>query len=348
MINNRVVVLSISLLLAASAFAQQPSAPAGSAAPSPQPGQAPLQIPEPHYVTVPLTIDVNAPADKVWARIGKYCDIGEWTPSAAGNTCKYLAGDGDVGSVRSVANEVMVAKTKYSYTYAQAPRVGTPYNLYHGTLEVVPVTPTTSRLNYVPFFDDSMLADDAAREKNMRDRESNFNQRLRNMKTLAEGGTLAVPEPAAPRPAGGGTTPAPYLSPNPHYVAVPMQIEVNAPAEVVWAHIGHYCDLAKLGSAGSPHARLLREAMVSTVLFAASGEKCWSVKLSTPIPTRSHYVRLVSIRCTTALLRLAPILRTRPLSTGRWSTTTPTWLMTPREKKILPTAACGLWQCCRP
>lgn len=251
MINVRVV-FSIPLLLAVSAFAQQQSAPAVGAATVPQPSQAPLQIPEPHYVTVPLTIDVDAPADKVWARIGKYCDIGEWTPSAAGNTCKYLAGNGDVGSVRSVANEVMVAKTKYSYTYAQAPRVGTPYNLYHATLEVVPVTPTTSRLNYVLFFDDSMLADDAARDKNVRDRESNFNQRLRNMKTLAEGGTLAVPEPAAPRPAGSGTAPAPYLSPNPHYVAIPMQIEVNAPANAVWAHIGHYCDLAKLGSAGFP------------------------------------------------------------------------------------------------
>jgi hypothetical protein len=342
------VALSITLLLATSAFAQQPSAPAVSAAPSPLPGQAPLQIPDPHYVTVPMTIDVNAPADKVWARIGKFCDIGEWTPSAGGNTCKYLAGDGDVGSVRSVANEVMVAKTKYSYTYAQAPRVGAPYNLYHGTLEVVPVAATTSRLSYVLFFDDSMLADDAAREKNVRDREAAFNQRLRNMKTLAEGGTLPVPEPAAPRPAGSGTAPAPYLSPNPHYVAVPMQIEVNAPADVVWAHIGHYCDLAKLGQRDSPHARLLRGAMVSTAPSAASAEKCWLARRLTPTPTRSPCARLVSIRCITALSRLAPLVRIRPPSTGRSFMTIPIWLMTPRERKILPTGARGLWQCCRP
>jgi hypothetical protein len=124
-------------------------------------------------------IEVNAPADKVCARVGKFCDIGEWSPAADGSTCKYLAGDGDVGSVRSVVNEVMVGKTKYSYTYAQAPRENTPYNLYHGTLEVVPVTATTSRLNYSLFFDTSMLADDA-RDKYLKDRETSFNLRLKN------------------------------------------------------------------------------------------------------------------------------------------------------------------------
>ena len=210
-----------------------------------------MQIPEPHYVTVPMTIEVNAPADKVWARVGKFCDIGEWSPAADGSSCKYLAGDGDVGSVRSVVNEVLVGKTKYSYTYAQAPRENTLYNLYRGTLEVVPVSATTSRLNYVVFLDVSMLANDA-REKYLKDREISFNLRLKNMKTLAEGGTVPAPEATAPRGAGGGRTPAAYLSPNPHYVVVPMQIEVNAPVDAVWAHIGHYCDIGKIGAAGFP------------------------------------------------------------------------------------------------
>jgi len=92
-----------------------------------------------------MTIDVSAPADKVWARIGKYCDIGELSNSPNGNTCKITSGtDGEFGAVRTVGNEVLVGKTKYSYTYAQAPRENTPYNLYHGTLEVKPLTISTS------------------------------------------------------------------------------------------------------------------------------------------------------------------------------------------------------------
>jgi hypothetical protein len=239
-------------LIAPSGFAQQTPSPAAGVSATPRPNQAPLQIPDPHYVTVPMTIEVNAPADQVWARVGKFCDIGDWVPSSDGNTCKYLAGNGDAGTVRSVVNEVLVGKTKYSYTYTQAPRENRPYNLYHGTLEVVPVTATTSRLNYVLFFDTSMLTDDA-REKYLKNRETSFNLRLKNMKTLAEGGTLKAPEPATPRPAEGARpAPAAYLSPNPHYVVIPMQLEVNAPADTVWSRIGHFCDIGKLGAIGYP------------------------------------------------------------------------------------------------
>jgi hypothetical protein len=103
-------------------------------------------------------------AAEVWARIGKYCDIGEWLQIPAG--CKMLSGaEGEVGSVRSVANEVLVGKTQYSYTYTQTVRAGRPYNLYHGTLEVRPVTDKTSKIIYTLMYDNSMLADDAAREK---------------------------------------------------------------------------------------------------------------------------------------------------------------------------------------
>src|ERR1700735_1252121 len=140
----RKLLLSSVLFLATSAMAQQAAAPAGNSPPPPRPAQAPIQIPNPHYSTISLSVGVNAPADKVWARVGKFCDIGEADPS---EPCKYLAGNGDPGTVRSINNEVLVGTTKYSYTYAQAPRQNTLYNFYHGTLEVVPVTATTSRLN---------------------------------------------------------------------------------------------------------------------------------------------------------------------------------------------------------
>jgi hypothetical protein len=77
-----------------------------------------------------------------------------------------------------------------SYTYAQTPKAGTPYNLYHGTLEARPVTPTTSKIVYTLFFDNSMWPDDAARAADKERRRIRFMQALRNMKTLVEGGKL--------------------------------------------------------------------------------------------------------------------------------------------------------------
>jgi hypothetical protein len=86
-----------------------------------------------------------------------------------------------------------------SYTYTQPVREGRPYNLYHSTLEARPVTATTSKLVYTLFFDNSMLADDAAREADKTRRTTQFTQALQNMKILAEGGTL----PPAPARRGG-------------------------------------------------------------------------------------------------------------------------------------------------
>lgn len=156
---------------------------------------APLQVPNPHYATVPMSVEINAPVDTVWARIGKYCDIGEW--GIAG--CIILSGDGSsIGTVRSIGNEIMVGKSKYSYTYTQPVREGVKYNLYHGTLEAEAVTPSTTRLKYTLVFDNSLLPDDAARDKDIASRTMHFTKMLNNAKTLAEGGTLAPGARAGP------------------------------------------------------------------------------------------------------------------------------------------------------
>jgi hypothetical protein len=156
---------------------------------------------------------------------------------------------GDFGAVRTVGNEVLVGKTKYSYTYAQAPRENTPYNLYHGTLEVEPLTTSMSRINYTLFFDNSMLADDATREADIKNRRTRFTTNLQNMKILAEGGKMPSPTASmGPRP--GVATPAAYISPNPHYISIPMQIQINAPVDKVWARVGKYCDIGEWGFPG--------------------------------------------------------------------------------------------------
>jgi hypothetical protein len=112
--------------------------------------------------------------------------------------------DGEVGAVRSIGNEILVAKTELSYTYTQPVRVGVPYPLYHGTMEARPVTATTSKMIYTLIYDNSMLADDAARDTDKQRRTTQFTRAIQNMKTLAEGGTLPPP---APR--GGGAPGAP-------------------------------------------------------------------------------------------------------------------------------------------
>jgi hypothetical protein len=173
---------------------------AGAQTPAPAPDPSGVVVAHPTYAFIPMEVTVNRPAAEVWKRVGKYCDIGEWLQT----TCTILSGkDEEIGTVRSIGGEVLVGKTELSYTYTQPPRTGRPYNLYHGTLEVRMLTATTSKLVYTLMFDNSMLADDAAREKDLAQRRTRFTQALQNMKILAEGGTLP------PAPARGGAAPPP-------------------------------------------------------------------------------------------------------------------------------------------
>jgi len=191
----RVVALAgVSVAMTTMVGAQAPAGPPAQGAPAAAP--ASVVVANPTYVSIPMEIMVDRPAAEVWKRVGKYCDISEWLRV----NCTIVSGkDGEFGAVRSIGNEVLVGKTELSYTYTQAPREGRPYNLYHGTLEARPVTATTSKLVYTLVFDNSMLADDAARQADIERRRTQFTQALQNMKILAEGGTL----PPAPARRGG-------------------------------------------------------------------------------------------------------------------------------------------------
>src|ERR1700722_1378883 len=174
------------------AFAMICLAPAAGAQ-TPPAAPASNVVANPTYISIPMEIAVDRPAAEVWKRIGKFCDIGEWFRIP----CTMTSGkEGEFGSVRSVGAEVLVGKTELSYTYTQTVKPGRPYNLYHGTLEARPVTATTSKIVYTLIYDNSMLADDAAREKDRAQKTAQFTRALENMKILAEGGTLP---PAAPR-----------------------------------------------------------------------------------------------------------------------------------------------------
>ena len=164
-----------------------PAPPTAVAAPA---GPPPLAVLNPTYVTIPMEITVNKPVKDVWARIGKYCDIAEWFQIAAG--CTMTSGkEGEVGSVRSVGAEILVAKTEYSYAYTQPVREGRPYNLYHGNLEARAIDAKTTKLLYTLVYDVSLVAgDEAAKTADVERRRKAFTGALANMKILAEGGTL--------------------------------------------------------------------------------------------------------------------------------------------------------------
>ena len=97
---------------------------------------------------------VERSADQTWSRIGDYCAIKDWL----GTSCVITAGSGDVGTIRHLngaTDELLVAKTKYSYAYTQP----TSPILYHGNLAVEPVDATHSRIVYTLFYDQAPLAD---------------------------------------------------------------------------------------------------------------------------------------------------------------------------------------------
>lgn len=172
---------------------------AAGQAPGARNAQTALAVTNPHYVSVVLEITVNRSAAEAWKRVGKFCDIAE--PFQL--PCKIVSGkDGEVGAVRflgsSIGNEILVGKTGLSYTYAQPVKPGEPYDLYHGTIEARPLTSTTSKLIYTLLYDNSMLPDEAAREKDRAARIALFTKGLAKMKTLAERGT-APPATASPR-----------------------------------------------------------------------------------------------------------------------------------------------------
>jgi hypothetical protein len=191
--------MRIELSTFAIAFALSIAGPVGAQTPATPPAQAPATTPAPNndlivvekptYTSLNLEVTVNKPVAEVWKRVGGYCAIGEWFQMP--NGCKIVAGtDNELGAVRSIANEVMVGKTEYSYTYTQPVRPGRPYILYHGTLEARALTATSSKLLYSLVWDNSTLPDDAAREKDKATRTTTFTRALNNMKALAEGGTL--------------------------------------------------------------------------------------------------------------------------------------------------------------
>ena len=136
------------------------------------------------YSVIHLDTTVDKPIDAVWAKVGGYCQIQDWLKRLA--PCVQV-GDGGVGTIRKLGAqgfiEVLVAATKYSYTYAQ------PNNaiLYHGTLSAEPIDKTHTKLMYTLIYDQEPDGTPEAKDKDRAGRTTNFTTALATMKALAEG-----------------------------------------------------------------------------------------------------------------------------------------------------------------
>lgn len=141
----------------------------------------------PEYTTIELEIAIAKPAKDVWAKVGGYCDISKWLNNV---DCTITSGDGGMGTVRVLAGgrvtEILVAQTELSYGYTQPAREGQFYNLYHGFMEVRPVTASTSKVLYTLVYDVSDKADQTAKDADIARRRTMFEGALQNIKALAE------------------------------------------------------------------------------------------------------------------------------------------------------------------
>ncbi len=134
------------------------------------------------FVTVPLETTINAPAATAWKKISGYCDIGAWLKT----TCVITSGkDGEMGAVRRIADrvdELLVAKTAWSYSYSQ-PK--SPID-YHGTVEIQPIDKRHSKLLYTLVYDAEPLATPEAKAADKARRAKQFTGIVATMKALAE------------------------------------------------------------------------------------------------------------------------------------------------------------------
>jgi len=133
------------------------------------------------YVSIVQETTIAVPADVAWAKLNKYCDIGPWLKT----TCEITAGkDGELGAVRKIAGrieEVIVAVTPMSYSYADVD----PKIFYHGTVEIRPVNKTSSKLVYSLFFDQTTVPAEQ-RDANKSRRQQMFAGVMATMKAQAE------------------------------------------------------------------------------------------------------------------------------------------------------------------
>jgi len=143
----------------------------------------------PEFTTILLEKVVDRTPDQTWAKIGPYCAIATWLKV----TCVVTTGNQvSVGTNRRLngkTDEIIVASTPYSYTYAQPMSDVQPESpiFYHGTLAVEPLDRgRKTKIVYTLFYDQGPLGTTEAKIANRQQRTKRFSDALDAMKAMAE------------------------------------------------------------------------------------------------------------------------------------------------------------------
>jgi hypothetical protein len=145
---------------------------------------ATAQTPQPaDWLTLTFSADLNKSADVAWQRVGgnELCAIAKYLDV---KSCEIVSGKGELGSVRTINGTIVeniVARSKYSYTYAQP---FTPI-FYHGTMSIEPLTATTSRLHYTLIWNQNGYPDDKTRTEQREGRKTRFQAAVDKMAAAA-------------------------------------------------------------------------------------------------------------------------------------------------------------------
>jgi hypothetical protein len=143
----------------------------------------------PEWTSILMEKVVDRTPDQTWAKIGGYCTIATWLKV----TCVVTTGNQvSVGTIRRLngkTDEIIVAATPYSYSYAQPLTDVQPESpiFYHGTLAVEPLDRgRKTKIVYTLFYDQAPLNTTEAKIANREQRTKRFMEALDNMKAMAE------------------------------------------------------------------------------------------------------------------------------------------------------------------
>ena len=111
------------------------------------------------FTTVALKAEIARSADETWSVVGNFSDTGKFLPVAN----KTLSGNGGLGSVRQIGDEVLevlVGISRHSYAYAQVAGPMAPYQ-YHGCIVVEETGKSNCTLLYTLSYNEALLDEEA-------------------------------------------------------------------------------------------------------------------------------------------------------------------------------------------
>jgi hypothetical protein len=141
----------------------------------------------PEWTTILMEKVVDRTPDQTWSKIGPYCAIATWLKVSCVVTTGNQVSVGTIRRLNGRTDEIIVAATPYSYSYAQPLTDVQPESpiFYHGTLAVEPVDRSHSKLIYTLIWNQTAVGDAAAQAAAREGRKTRFQAAVDKMAAAA-------------------------------------------------------------------------------------------------------------------------------------------------------------------